>query len=303
MKIGFLGLGKLGLPCALAIDLKGHDVVGYDINPNVLQKNCVAYKEAGPNGEPSIETILKASRLRFARNVRELVEHSEIIFVTIQTPHDQKYEGITRLPDERSDFNYDLLVSGIRELSDQIAQRNEDRVVAVMSTVLPGTMRRRIFPLISGRTKLCYNPLFIAMGSTMRDFLDPEMVLVGVHDETAASRVEAFYKTMVNAPLYRTAIENAEAIKVAYNTFISMKITFANTWMEICQKMPGTNIDEVTGALAIATRRIISPKYLSGGMGDGGGCHPRDNIALSWLARELNVSYDFFGCLMTARER
>ena len=79
MKIGFLGLGKLGLPCALAIDMKGHDVMGYDINLNVLQKERVAYKEAGPNGEPSIEPSLKSSKLRFARHARELVEHSEII--------------------------------------------------------------------------------------------------------------------------------------------------------------------------------------------------------------------------------
>jgi UDPglucose 6-dehydrogenase len=82
-----------------------------------------------------------------------------------------------------------------------------------------------------------------------------------------------------------------------------MKIAFANTWMEICHKIPGADVDEVTAALALATRRIISPMYLKGGMGDGGGCHPRDNIALSWLARELRLSYDFFEGLMIARER
>jgi UDPglucose 6-dehydrogenase len=82
-----------------------------------------------------------------------------------------------------------------------------------------------------------------------------------------------------------------------------MKITFANTWMEICHKIPGTDVDAVTNALALATTRVISPRYLNGGMGDGGGCHPRDNIALSWLARELDLSYDFFEGLMLARER
>src|SRR3954471_3039664 len=100
MKIGFLGLGKLGLPCALAVDMKGHDVMGYDINPNVLQKNHVPYREAEPNGDGSIEPILKESNLKFANTVRELVEHSDIIFVPIQTPHEERYEGVTRLPDE-----------------------------------------------------------------------------------------------------------------------------------------------------------------------------------------------------------
>ena len=88
-----------------------------------------------------------------------------------------------------------------------------------------------------------------------------------------------------------------------YNTFISMKIAFANTWMDICHRIPGMDVDEVTGALALATSRIISSKYLAGGTGDGGGCHPRDNIALSWLGREVDLSYDLFESLMVARER
>jgi UDPglucose 6-dehydrogenase len=303
MRIGFLGLGKLGLPCALAIDLKGHDVMGYDINPQVLQKKRVHYKEAGPNGEPSIEPILKASKLRFAKDVLELVQHSEIIFVPIQTPHEERYEGVTRLPSERRDFSYRWLIAGIRNLAETIASVGEDRIVVVISTVLPGTMRKHIFPIINDHVKICYNPFFISMGTTMHDFLYPEMVLLGAHDQNAAQSVEDFYATFLDAPVYKTSVENAEAIKVAYNTYISMKIVFANTWMEICHKIPGTDVDQVTNAIALATRRIISPMYLRGGMGDGGGCHPRDNIALSWLARELDLSYDFFDALMIARER
>src|SRR5678815_5991881 len=128
MRIGFLGLGKLGLPCALAIDMKGHDVMGYDINPNVLQKDHVPYREAGPNGEPSIEPILKKSNLKFARTVREVVEHSEIIFVPIQTPHDERYEGITRLPNERKDFIYRWPNDGLRNLSAAIAADGQDKI-------------------------------------------------------------------------------------------------------------------------------------------------------------------------------
>jgi UDPglucose 6-dehydrogenase len=174
--------------------------------------------------------------------------------------------------------------------------------VVVISTVLPGTMRKHIFPLLNERVQICYNPFFIAMGTTMQDFLHPEMVLLGVSNENAAKRVEQLYASVTNAPIYRTSIENAEGIKVAYNTFIGMKIAFANTWMEICHRIPGMDVDQVTGALALATNRIISSRYLSGGMGDGGSCHPRDNIALSWLARELGLSYDLFETLMIARE-
>jgi len=137
----------------------------------------------------------------------------------------------------------------------------------------------------------------------MRDFLNPEIVLFGVDGERTAKKVEKFYKTLHNAPFYNTTIENAELIKVVYNTFVSTKLAFVNTLMEICHKLPNTNIDDVTNALKMCDDRIISDKYFSGGMGDGGGCHPRDNIALSWLSQELDLSHDWFDNIMKQREK
>ena len=81
-----------------------------------------------------------------------------------------------------------------------------------------------------------------------------------------------------------------------------MKIVFANVLMEICHKT-GANVDEVTDALKLANDRLISGKYFTGGMGDGGACHPRDNIALSWLSRKLNLSFDWFENIMLARQK
>jgi UDPglucose 6-dehydrogenase len=109
------------------------------------------------------------------------------------------------------------------------------------------------------------------MGTTIRDYLHPEFVLLGVHDLDAANTVEAYYAALVNAEVYRTSIENAELIKVAYNTFIGMKVVYANVMMEICQNMPGTDVDQVMHAIKLSTRRLISTAYLGGGMGDGGG--------------------------------
>lgn len=301
MKIGFVGLGKLGMPCALAISLKGHDVMGFDVCPEKMQKHTFTFCERGPNGEPSIEPLLKKSNLGFG-SLREVVRHSDIIFVAVQTPHNERYEGVTRLPTERIDFDYTYLVNCIRDLSLVIQEGGEDKVVVIISTVLPGTLRKHVLPLINNHVRLCYNPFFIAMGTAMTDFYNPEFVLFGVVDEEAAKKAEVFYKTIHNAPFFRTSLENAELIKVAYNTFIGTKIAFANTIMEICHKLPGTNVDEVMTALQLAKDRLISGKYLGGGMGDGGGCHPRDNIALSWLARELHLSFDWFEAIMLARE-
>lgn len=302
MNIGFVGLGKLGLPCAVAVDQKRHSVMGFDLDASRMQKETTNYRETGPDGISAFEPLLKKSNLRFG-SLDEVVKHSEIIFVAIQTPHEERYEGITRIPKERVDFNYKHLISGVKAVSKAIEKLGEDRVVVVISTVLPGTIKKHILPLTNKHVKLCYNPFFIAMGTTMRDFLNPEFILFGVVDEKAAKLAEKFYRTLHASPFYPTTLENAELIKVSYNTFIGMKIVYANVLMEICHKMGTTmDVDAVTDALKLATDRLISPKYLTAGMGDGGGCHPRDNIAMSWLARKLDLSYDFFDALMVARE-
>jgi len=298
MKIGFLGLGKLGLPCALAIESKGHDVFGYDSNPTVqeyVQNKKIPYKEEGVN-QALINSNIKLVTLS------ELVKFSEIIFVGIQTPHHEKYEGVTELPQDRVDFDYTFLKNASIELSEEIKKQNLEKTVIIISTVLPGTIAREIKPLLNNQVKLCYNPFFIAMGTTMHDYLNPEFVLFGVEDLDAAKKAEEFYKTITSVPFFKTSIQNAELIKVAYNTFIGMKIVFANVLMEICHKT-GANVDEVTDALKLANDRLISGKYFTGGMGDGGACHPRDNIALSWLSRKLNLSFDWFENIMLARQK
>jgi len=301
-RVGLVGLGKLGTPVALAMSLKGHDVMGFDVDEQRMQKEHFPHREKGPNGEPSIEPLLRESQLKFG-TLGEVVQHAEIIFVAVQTPHDPRYEGVTRLPEERVDFDYRYLRKAVEDLSAAIQEKGEDKIVIVISTVLPGTMRREILPRLKDHVKLCYNPFFIAMGTTIDDFIDPEFVLFGVNDEEAAQKAQQFYRTLHKKPFYQTSIENAELIKVAYNTFISMKICYANALMEICHKIPGCDISAVTDALALATDRLLSPRYLKGGMGDGGGCHPRDNIALSWLARQLHLSYDWFENLMVCREK
>lgn len=299
MKIGFVGLGKLGLPVALAVESKGHDVVGYDISDNV--KNIIEAKKI-PYKEIWAQDYLDKSNIKF-ETMKNVVQHSEIIFVPIQTPHDPLYEGITRIPDKRVDFDYSYLKSGMKKLSEEIEEQGKDKVVIIISTVLPGTIRQEIKPLLGKHTKICYNPFFIAMGTTMKDFLYPEFILFGVDDLDAANKAEKFYRSINNATFFKTTIENAELIKVSYNTFISTKIAFINTIMEMCHKLPNTNIDDVTNALMLGNKRLISGAYLRGGMGDGGGCHPRDNIALSWLARKLDISNDFFDQIMMQREK
>jgi UDPglucose 6-dehydrogenase len=303
MKIGFIGLGKLGLPVALAIESKGHDVFGIDIDPNVVETiktKKLFYKEEGA------QELLEKSHIKLFDTLKELLLNCDLIFIAIQTPHEKEYEGITRLPAVRKDFNYEYLIKAVDDLNEAEKSISETppRIfppLVLISTVLPGTIDREILTRLSTRFSFCYNPFFIAMGTTIKDFLFPEFVLFGTNNALVVLNVKAFYSTITSAPFYQTSIVNAELIKVSYNTYITQKIVFSNNLMEICEKVGG-NVDEVTSALGLATRRLISTAYMKGGMGDGGNCHPRDNIALSWFAKDIGLSCDIYENMMLARE-
>jgi UDPglucose 6-dehydrogenase len=145
-----------------------------------------------------------------------------------------------------------------------------------------------------------YHPFFIAMGTVVDDFTTPEMVLFGADDADHVAPVLELYD-FHDAPTPIMSIASAELTKVAYNTFISMKIVYANTMAEMCEAT-GADVDDVIDALVLGTQRIISPAYLRAGMGDGGACHPRDNVALSALAQQYGLSVDLMGFLTRARE-
>jgi UDPglucose 6-dehydrogenase len=272
--------------------------MGCEISAEV-RKNIIA--RYYPNHEPGAQELLAQSKL-WLGTIYEAVQFADIIFVAVQTPHEPQYEGCTPLPDTRADFDYSFLKEAVRHIAESAERQRKDTVLVIISTVLPGTIRREIMPLLNKYIDLAYNPSFIAMGETIRNFRRPEFTLIGTESEPLTLLLRKFYHTIHHEAVVSMGIEEAELTKVAYNTFVTSKIVFANTLMEICDRI-GADVDVVTEALGKATDRVISPKYLRGGMGDGGGCHPRDNIALSWLARKLGLSHDLFGSLMEARER
>ena len=182
--------------------------------------------------------------------------------------------------------------------------------LVLISTVLPGTIRRELAPLVTN-VKLIYNPYLIAMGTVAEDMINPEMIMIGTKKgvyETAvkAQQLENFYKVICGDADPRIEFgtwEEIEAMKIFYNTFISNKIALVNMIQDVSHKLGNMDVDKVTEALAKSNRRIMSAKYMKAGMGDGGACHPRDNIALSWLAKDLGLGYDLFGSIMQAREK
>jgi UDPglucose 6-dehydrogenase len=282
-KIGFIGLGKLGMPCAEAIADKGFDVTGYDVVPK------------------------SSDRITIKGTIKELVEDRDIVFVATPTPHEDGYDGRTptsHLPVK--DFNYDAVKKVLAKCNDNMTQ---EQTLVLISTVLPGTTRREFAPLVTN-TKLMYNPYLIAMGTVADDMVNPEMIMIGTKKgiyKTAhkAQQLESFYNTVCdNEPRMEFGTwEEVESMKIFYNTFISTKIALVNMIQDVAHKLGNMNVDVVTQALAKSTKRIVSPAYMKAGMGDGGACHPRDNIALRWLAKDLGLGYDMFESMMTARER
>jgi UDPglucose 6-dehydrogenase len=145
------------------------------------------------------------------------------------------------------------------------------------------------------------------MGTVKWDMVNPEMVMIGTRDgsETGDAReLMDFYKTfMQNDPKYVVGTwDECECIKVFYNTFISAKVSLVNMIQDVAEKSGNINAEVVCDALANSDRRIMGPGYMKPGMGDGGACHPRDNIALRWMAQELNLGYDLFDAVMLSRE-
>lgn len=297
-KLGWIGLGKLGFTSALTFASRGHQVTGYDISDvprKILEGVGPLPREAG------IERLLAETPLRIVDSIDSVVAESEVVFVAVQTPHAPEYGGEVLAPESRADFEYGFLTQAVRAVAGSACEQERDITIVVVSTVLPGTFNRFLRPLMNPHVRLVYNPFFIAMGTTINDLLDPEFVLIGVDDPSDVDILFDIYRELHSRPLQVVSVETAELTKVSYNTFISLKILFANMIMEICHKT-GADCDSVIDCLSYATDRVISSKYLRGGMGDGGHCHPRDLIAMSWLSQRLELSTDIMGFAVRARE-
>jgi len=279
MKVGFVGVGKLGRDAAEVMATK-YDVTGYDIG--------------------KVNTTLQ-----MAETLEGACIGKDIIFVALPTPHHEDYDGrypTSHLPPR--DFDYNTVKNMVKKIDVLV---NDKTLIVLISTVLPGTVRREIAPLIKN-ARFIYNPYLIAQGSVKHDMTNPEMMIIGTKKgrwDSDVNLLKNFYEEFV-VPGTRFEMgtwEEAEAIKIFYNTFISTKLALVNMIADVAEAIGNMNVDIVTGALKNSTMRIMGPRYMSAGLGDGGACHPRDNIALRSLAERLHLGYDLFDAIMTAREK
>jgi len=281
MKIGFIGVGKLGKDAAEVMVEAGYNVMGYDVKP--IQK----------------------TKITMTTSIENVCNHGEIIFISVPTPHHPNYDGrnpTSHLPNK--DFDYSIVKEVLNEVN---KYTTKEQLVVLISTVLPGTIRREFISLCTN-FRFIYNPYLIAMGTVKWDMVNPEMIIIGTEDGSLTGDAKFlldFYKTFIkeNTRYEVGTWDEAEAIKIFYNTFISTKVTLVNMIQDVAEKSGNINVDVVTGALERSTYRILGPAYMKAGMGDGGACHPRDNIALRYMAEKLKLNYDLFDAIMEAREK
>jgi UDPglucose 6-dehydrogenase len=278
-KVAMIGVGKLGQDCAEVMADAGYDVVGYDVAP-------------------------RTPAFPMRNTIQEAVQDRDLIFIAAPTPHDPIYGGETptsHLPNK--DFDYTIVTDILKEVNKHV---NRSQLVVLISTVLPGTVRNILEPCITN-ARFIYNPYLIAMGTVKWDMVNPEMVIIGTEDGSLtgdASELIDFYKVfMQNDPRYEVGTwDEAESIKIFYNTFISTKLALVNMIQDVAETNGNINVDVVSNALAKSTHRIMGPAYMKAALGDAGACHPRDNIALRYLADRLDLGYDLFDAIMSARE-
>jgi UDPglucose 6-dehydrogenase len=278
--VAVIGLGKLGAPMVAAIAAHNISVIGVDLDS---AKVAALKRGEAPVRETQLGEYIHShnKRLSATTDIGEAVRDAQIVFTIVPTPSELS-----------GGFSLRHVLPVCEQIGTALRQKREFTVVVITSTVMPGATEgpiRECLEKMSGKKAgkgfgLCYSPEFIALGSVIHDFLNPDLILVGESDPRSGEIMDAFYGAVCeNAPfLAHMNFVNAELSKLAVNTYVTTKIAYANMLARICERLPGGDVDVVTGAIGHDAR--IGSKYLKGAVGYGGPCFPRDNIAMSQVA-------------------
>ena len=301
LRVSFVGLGYVGLCTAVAFANRGFDTLGVDVDPERL-----ALVEVGraPIHEPRLERLLKTAivsgRLRVSDDLAE-VAATDVVFLTVGTPSNLDGSIDTR-----------HVETAAREVGAALREEPDFRLVVVKSTVIPGTTRSVVMPLLEERSGkrvgaelgLCTNPEFLKEGSALADTFHPDKLVIGAIDAGSTSRLKqlyrAFYGTKV-PPTIETTPETAEMIKYASNAFLATKVSYINTMANIAQQIPGVDVEQVAEAIGLDPR--IGPLFLKAGPGYGGSCFPKDVRALIAFSRERGYDPSLLAAVEKTNER
>jgi GDP-mannose 6-dehydrogenase len=277
-------MGYVGSVTAAAFSQRGHDVIGVDVNEQKVGAiNCGSSPVLEPGLQEAIQQGTRSGRLKATTNAEMAVKKTEISLVCVGTP-----------ARKNGSFDCQHLVNAVRQIGAGIKSKDEMHVIAIRSTVLPGTIETLIAPELeksSGKKAgrdfaVCANPEFMREGSSLRDFDNPPFVIIGTLADGGRQALEQLYQGI--EPIISTSIKTAEVLKYVCNAFHAMKIAFANEIGNVCQALE-IDSHEVMDLFCRDTKLNISPAYLKPGFAFGGSCLPKDLRALMYQAKNLDV--------------
>ncbi len=288
-KVSIIGLGKLGSCMAAAYASKGHEIIGVDINSDFVDK---VNKGQAPVKEKDLDKYISenSSKIEATQDFEYAITNTDITFIIVPTPTDKS-----------GGFSVEYVEKACEDIGKALSKKDSYHLVILTSTVLPTDSEEKIIPILekfSGKKcgvdfGYCYSPEFIAIGTVLRDLLNPDFFLVGEFDQKSGDLLEKFYSTVSDngSSCRRMNIASAELTKISVNSFLTMKITYANMLAEIAENIPGVDVDDVTGAIGSDIR--IGKHYLKGGLGFGGPCFPRDNRAFAYMAENRGIKVPY----------
>ncbi len=291
-QIAVLGLGYVGCVTAACFASLGHRVMGID-----RDQHKVDHVLAGraPFYEPGLEQLVRenvaAGRLTASAGADGIAE-ADVVLVCVGTP---------------SEKNGNLGLSQLRRAIDEIAVQLRDRsralIVAIRSTVFPGTSEEIVIPAFAGlpHVSVVSNPEFLREGSAVKDFLEPSLVVVGGSNPAAVRRVADLYAPLA-ARACLVSLGAAEMIKYACNAFHAVKISFANEVGALSGKL-GIDAHEVMNTLCEDVKLNISPAYLKPGFAFGGSCLPKDLRALIYRVHALDLKLPLLESALPSNEQ
>lgn len=287
-KVAIIGCGFVGLSLSVFLAARGIKVIGVDIDqekvkqlnsgkPTFFEQNLQERLKEGLNKE-----------LEFSTDILNSVKNSDIIFICVGTPSNT--DGT---------INLDFVKEAIEQVGRSIKDSKKEAIIVVKSTVVPTTTNKIIKPILENSSAkkvgkdlgLVMNPEFLREGSAIHDTENPHLIVIGSNEDKYAKNMRVFYQKLYeqNMPeIIQTNIETAEMIKYANNAFLATKISFINTIANICQKIPGTDVNIIAKAIGKDPR--IGPLFLHAGPGYGGSCFPKDVSALINFSK--NIGYD-----------
>ena len=317
--VGIVGAGALGLPLALAYNLKGHSVYVYDKNPERMDFSWFNEKEKGPDGKTdNFYELLENSTIKYLPFEKIIAHYNLDIYFLILPTNNPLGHG-DEITNERYPYEIKYIERFFQDIYDYYDEEYKDYEPVFLNkkynkkNIIKDEMDKRTFVLGStltpGQTReinekfginMLYSPNLPGLGTMLKDILNPEFVILGSNDKeknkNKIEKVKNFYSTIHDKKVLITDTNTAELIKVSYNSFISTKISYINTLMEICEKMPGgANVDDISKAFSLATDRIISSKYLKAGSADSGACFPSGQLVYTKNGVEENSKYKNWG--------